>query len=98
MLRVANLTSTGSVSGNVFSTENTPDILDDVPIEGAMVTATANEDTATAATDENGFYRILGLEAGSWKIVADAFGFAPDSLEVDIVAGKTVKVSLEVRR
>lgn len=87
VLRVANMTTTGSLSGHVYSNLDTPETEDDTPIDGAMIMATTSDDTTTTATNADGFYQILGLSAETWKVVASASGFAPDSLEVDVVAG-----------
>jgi hypothetical protein len=91
VLRVGNLTTGGSVSGHVFSAGDTPlDPTDDLPLANAMVMATANGDTTTTASDDTGYYRILGLAPGMWKVEASATGFLASSRGVSVVAGSDV--------
>jgi hypothetical protein len=94
-LRVANLTTSGSVAGFVYSTEGTDELDDDVPLGGVAVEAypldspefDSGTDGADALTESNGLYRILGLRAGRWAIVARPASHATDSTVVEIVPG-----------
>jgi len=52
------------------------------PIKGATVQAenpNASPSTFTATTDDKGRFSIIGLRSGSWKITAQAPGFAPEA-------------------
>jgi hypothetical protein len=88
VLRVVNEMASGSISGHVYSTVGTPDSLaDDLPLEDAVVRTYVGDDTVTAVTDTSGFYWLMGIDPGTWPVLATASGFEPDTLEVNVVAG-----------
>ncbi|MCP3918086.1 MAG: sigma-70 family RNA polymerase sigma factor [bacterium] len=53
--------------------------------------------TPGATTDEDGRFTVFGVEPGPTPIRVDAFGFAPDSLVLDLAAGnqRTLEFKLE---
>lgn len=93
VLRVGNLSTGGSVAGRVFSAAGTLfDESDDVALSGATIMATANGDTATTASGEDGSYRILGLSPGWWKVEASSASFLKSSRVVEVSAGAEAEV------
>jgi hypothetical protein len=44
----------------------------------------------TGATDENGNYTIIGLNAGSYDVMVELDGYETQTEEVTIVAGNTI--------
>ena len=73
VVRAVNNSLAGSISG-VISDENGV-------LEGVMVTVTLAEESASAITDENGYYEILGLQEGAYSVLAvvDGFGDGEES-------------------
>jgi len=70
---------TGSISGKVTDAE-------DRPIEYAMVSASGTG-LGSAATDENGDYKIYDLPAGTYTVEASANGFQTQNITgVEVVA------------
>ncbi|MGX1929042.1 DUF4382 domain-containing protein [Flagellimonas sp. 2504JD4-2] len=89
VIKASNLSTAGTLMGNVSTLENDMD----VAIEGAQISVIAADTlNTTAFTDGSGNYTIMGLTAGSYKILAEAEGFiASDSTDVQIeVANKSV--------
>ncbi|HMB68062.1 MAG TPA: DUF4382 domain-containing protein [bacterium] len=88
VVRVENLSTTGSVSGHVQSDGGTgADLTDDVALAGATVTASLDGTDYTTATDAEGFYRILGLPEGAYLVTASADAHQPDGLSVSVFPG-----------
>lgn len=92
VVRVANLSDTGSISGVVTGDAGTPaDLSDDAPISGATVTAVAGDGTSTStATDVDGKYTFLGLPVGGYTLTASAANHDPLDLSVTVVAANAV--------
>jgi hypothetical protein len=75
-------THAGEISGYVTDS-------DEYPIESATLTLTDDEDTITTAiTDEKGFYAMIGILPGSYKLVLEA-GDVVKEINVEIEKGKT---------
>lgn len=69
------------------------------PIKGAQVAAESPTGQSLLKTDENGRYRIDGLPAGGWKVVALAHGYRTASTDVQLtVAGKNLPVNFVLAR
>ena len=66
-LRAVNNSLAGSIYG-VASDANGP-------LDGVMVTVTLEDESASAITDNNGYYEILGLMAGDYSVLAVAEGY-----------------------
>jgi Domain of unknown function (DUF4382)/Carboxypeptidase regulatory-like domain len=66
-LRAVNNSLAGSIYG-VASDANGP-------LEGVMITVTLDEENASAITDENGYYEILGLMVGEYSVTALSDGY-----------------------
>lgn len=89
VLRVGNLTAGGSVSGHVHSAEGTLfDESDDVPLADATIMATTGGDTTTTSSGDDGYYQILGLNPGTWKVEASANGYLQSSRVIEVNAGQ----------
>lgn len=88
-VRAVNLSETGTISGRVLDALGTPgDPDDDVPIEGATVTAfRGDQELSTTATNGNGEFVLIGLPAGEIMITANATGFGEVARDVTVVAG-----------
>ena len=52
--------------------------------------------TIGAVTDASGHYRMSNLPVGTCTIVASFTGFAPQEIEVNVEAGKTMEVNFEL--
>jgi hypothetical protein len=68
------------------------------PVPGAVVTAVSGGRRVITTTDEQGRYRINGLEAGKWTVRVEMFGF--DSIErtLDVTAaGAPIAWSLSLK-
>jgi hypothetical protein len=88
VVRVANLSESGSISGHVRSDAATgANPSDDVPLAGATVTAMLGGTDYATATDPDGFYRLMGLPPGTHTVTVFAEGHQPDGLSVPVVAG-----------
>ncbi|MCL2674222.1 MAG: carboxypeptidase regulatory-like domain-containing protein, partial [Defluviitaleaceae bacterium] len=87
-----NVVTTGIIEGRVISAG-----IGNVPITGATVTLTQNDETiATATTDEEGFYKIAGLYPGSYVASVTATGYEPQSRTVSIAANETTEEDFEL--
>lgn len=98
VLRVANVSTTGTVSGHVLFNAGTPgDPFDDTPIAGATVTASVGGvDVATTGTEALGAFVIPGLPAGNCVVTAEALGFVTDELPVVVVAANNVSLDFRL--
>lgn len=88
-IRVSNLATAGTLKGTVTDTlEN--------PIEGAQVTIWAADSIyASASTEVNGDYKILGIEEGTYKVVFEETGFITrEVLDVVIEEAETTKLNV----
>jgi hypothetical protein len=86
VIRAQQLAFAGTLSGEVL------DVIDEGPVENAVVTVKSQTGTVTTAlTDADGFFKILGLPAGTYNVVAEAPGFGNLTIEaVPITAGNEV--------
>jgi hypothetical protein len=77
VIRVANASTVGSISGTVYDNNNTPgDPSDDVPLEGATVTASAAGSVITSTPSGlDGGYVLSGLDAGPYDVMAEMAGY-----------------------
>src|SRR5580765_6703035 len=82
---------TGVVQGFV-TTQNT------VNLPGAQVILTdgANKQVALGLTDENGHFSFVGLPPGRYKATASLTSFVTTSALVDVVAGRSSDVMIDV--
>jgi outer membrane receptor for ferrienterochelin and colicins len=80
------MAQTGSITGTVISGGK--------PVSGVTVQAISGLRTVAAAqTDENGNYRLTGLQPGTYAVVTRLLGYSP--MRVDNVAvGATTNISL----
>lgn len=91
VIKVSNLSTAGTLSGTV----TTMDGETVVALENAQVSVMdLNEEPVTSgASDVDGAYAIMGLEAGTYKVFSSMNGFVnSDTVEVEIVAAnKTIQ-------
>lgn len=72
VIKAANVSTTGSLSGTVSGNNNT----EVKPLEGVEISVLAADTLNTSTfTDVNGQYTVLGLSAGSYKVIAEAEGY-----------------------
>ena len=76
-----------SIFGTAKDGEGTPLKLVTVTIEGTGIGKT---------TDSNGKYRIEGLSAGKYKVVASFIGFMRTAKEVELTAGEELRLDFEL--
>lgn len=103
VIKACNKSTAGTLSGKVFTT-NQEDLV--VGLKGAQVDvylaeelepipAEEPEPYRTTSTDEDGAYTVLGLEAGSYKVVVELDGYemlTEEAVAVEIVAAnKTIQ-------
>ncbi len=82
VIKASNSSTAGSLGGNVsYLEEEVP-----VGIEGALVKVIVADTVNTSAfADADGNYMVMGLEAGAYKVLAEAEGYMPsDTLDVEI--------------
>lgn len=84
VIKASNLSTAGTLFGNVSSLMEEETTL----LEGAQISIIAADTlNTTGFTDGEGNYKIMGLEAGMYKILAELEGYIPsDTLEVSISA------------
>jgi len=94
VLRVANVSQSGTVSGHVWNSKGTMvNTSDDSPMVGASVTVLGSESSlvqGSTASGVGGSFRISGLAPGTHIVRAEAPGFAPVDIEVTVVAGNEI--------
>ncbi len=85
VIKVSNLSTAGTLSGVVSTLDGeTP-----VALENAQITVLDLEDNevTSAASDVDGAYAIMGLEAGTYKVFVSLNGYiTTETVEVNIVA------------
>ena len=82
--------NTGSISGTVYSDEQTPGVLgDDIPLQDALLTAMeGTAEVETALSGSEGSYKIMGLPAGTYSVKASKTGYTEATpLDVSVTAG-----------
>jgi len=92
VLRVANVSEVGTLSGSVWSDAGTPSVTaDDTPLIGATVTASlAGVVQSTTATGAQGVFRISGLKPGLHTLRVEASGFGPAEIQETVVVGNDI--------
>lgn len=88
-LRMANLTTAGTVSGKVISDNGTTSTADDIKLAGAVVKVSQGETViSTAVTDALGNFKIIGLPEGSYSMAIESVGYnTSSSVNFSITAG-----------
>ncbi len=85
VIKVSNLTTAGTLIGEITTLDmDTP-----VPLEGVQVSILQGEDVITTTlTDGSGGYMVMGLEAGTYSVVAEIDDYDTQTIEgVTITAG-----------
>jgi hypothetical protein len=99
VIRAVNQTVSGALYGKVFDNHQTPsDPSDDTPINGAVVTIVKDGAiVGTAVSEANGYYKIIGLGAGSYVggAVADQFDASEDQA-FSISVGQDTEVNFRL--
>jgi hypothetical protein len=91
VLRVANLSETGTLSGHVHTDAGTPaEGTDDAALADVEVTVTGPGGTYTTSTDANGEWRILGLPPGTYTVTASVAGYDTSQLTATVVVANDV--------
>ena len=93
VVRAANLTAAGTISGTVTDASG-------APLAGATVSVgSGGEEIATAVTGADGKYAVIGLDpAVSYDLTADAEGYAAQSSAgVSVVAGNQTDASFALQ-
>ena len=98
-IRVANNTTHGRITGNLFSNNCTSDTLDDLPLDLFSVEALKDGTSiAVGGTDAEGKFALIGLEAGSYQIKVEDTNHNIYSANYEVFAGnetKTGKILLQ---
>lgn len=84
VIKAANLTTAGRLSGMVTLGDST-----EAPLEGVEISVFADDTLNTSTfTGADGVYMVMGLEAGNYGVAAQADSLNPsDTVAVDIFAG-----------
>lgn len=94
VLRVGNLSVTGTLSGHVRSDAGTDVPSDDVPLQGATVSVwRAGTQVAATGTDATGGWAMAGLEPGECVVRAEAIGHEASEVGATVVVANEVDVS-----
>lgn len=64
------------------------------PVVDTEVRVQRGDEVRLARTDEDGRFRFVGLDDGTWSVVFDAPGFDTETVDVEVKAGKVVQVNL----
>ncbi len=91
VIKASNLSTAGTLSGTVATMDGETA----VPLENAQISIldTNEEPVTSGATNVDGAYAIMGLEAGTYKVFSSMNGYVnSDTLDVEIVAAnKTIQ-------
>lgn len=90
VVRAVNMTVAGTISGTVTGDQGTPAVAsDDTVLEGVLVTISQDgQEIATAVTDANGKFTVIGLTAGTYTLKAELSGGSSVELgDLVVVAG-----------
>jgi len=91
VLRVVNVSETGTISGHVWNNAGTPGEVDDTPIASATVTVLASGVVqSTTATGAQGEFRISGLKPGTQTIRVEMIGFNPVEVQTTVVVATDI--------
>nr|WP_319510817.1 TonB-dependent receptor [uncultured Draconibacterium sp.] len=82
-----NAANKGTIAGRIVDTEN-------LPLPGAAVVI--QDLHKGAITDVNGFYRIVALDAGEYKVKVSYIGFKEATETVSVVLGKTSTLNFKL--
>ncbi len=90
VVRAANMAKSGCIRGTVTDGSN-------AAIRDAAVWVEQDTVLATSFTDSLGFYAIMGVPAGEWKVSATKTGFDTVSFEgVNVIAGNRTLVNFSL--
>lgn len=94
VVRGANRTTAGTVTGAVSSDNGTPATADDVKLEGAVVSVMKNNTViSSAVTGADGKFKIIGLPQDSYSMEISSEGFTKSSsVNFSITAGNVTTV------
>jgi hypothetical protein len=92
VIRAVNNSLAGSVSGIVTDSES------GMPLEGVLISIVFGDESATAVTDVNGYYEILGLMEENYSISAYLEGFSEGQDYCEITANNKSKVNFELNK
>jgi hypothetical protein len=100
VLRVANLSTTGTIYGNVWNNNGTSeDESDDTPLVGASVTvldSEGDEVLGSTATDDEGSYRISGVRKGTHLLRVEADGFETFERHADVIPANQTRIEIRM--
>src|SRR5205814_7722268 len=78
LLAARDLVAGGEHSGQV--------VFGELPLPGAIVTASAGDKTLVTATDEQGIFKLPDATAGVWTLRVEMLGFEPTTREMTVTA------------
>lgn len=83
-------TQTGTVEGKVVDQQN-------AVLPGATVTATGPRGTVSAVTDQEGVFRIVGLQPATYTVRTELSGFVTQESQAVVGMGRTVTVEFTLK-
>ena len=99
VIRAANVALSGKLSG-IVEKEDDNDTRDFIKNAHIYVISPDNpeEIIATGKTDENGFYKIIGIPAGMYNITCEKgdYNIESEPVSVEILAGKEAKLDFKL--
>lgn len=89
VIRAANMTTAGTITGQVMSDMGTPSASDDINLAGAVAKVSQNSEVvASAVADASGNFKMIGLPAGAYSLEIESEGFVTSSaVNVTVTAG-----------
>lgn len=83
VIKASNMSTAGTISGMVTTVEET----DAIGLEGALITLFAADTlNTTTFTDASGMYSLMGVEGGTYDVMAEAEGYLSETAEGIVVA------------
>lgn len=97
VLRASNLSTAGTLCGYIYADNSTPsNSADDFALAGAQVEISQNGAViSTALTDSYGYFKVLGLPAGNYQVLASQSGYADsDQQNASVLAGSKTDLNI----
>lgn len=94
------LLAAGSASAQIARVSGIVRDVNGQPLRGALVTAESGSGSATATTDDNGRFTIIGLRPGTWKFEVQAPSYLTETGEMVVraIGGQNQPVMIALRR
>ena len=94
VIKACNMSTAGTISGTVTTVQDSTS----VALEGALITLFAADTVNTTTfTDAAGMYTLLGVEGGTYEVMAESEGYTAQSVDgVNVVPANNTTVDFEL--